>query len=66
MDRRDIDITSIASAYGISATRIDTLAALIAAVTAALAMDEPHLIEVPQQPLTAELLQSRPRPAPIP
>ncbi|WP_460111607.1 benzoylformate decarboxylase [Streptomyces sp. YKOK-J1] len=48
-----IDVTGIASAYGISATRIDTLAGLTAAVTAALATDEPHLIEVPQQPLIA-------------
>ncbi|WP_327134827.1 benzoylformate decarboxylase [Streptomyces sp. NBC_01343] len=46
-----VDVTGIASAYGIPATRVDTLAGLTGAVKDALATDEPRLIEVPQQPL---------------
>lgn len=51
LDLPGIDFTGLAAAYGIPYTRVDTLTGLTSAVTAALAMDEPHLIEVPQRPL---------------
>lgn len=47
----DIDITGIATAYGIPATQVTTLAQLTTAVKDALAGDGPRLIEVPQQRL---------------
>ena len=47
----DIDITGIATAYGIPATQVTSLAQLTTAVRDALAGDSPHLIEVPQQRL---------------
>jgi benzoylformate decarboxylase len=49
----DIDVTRLASAYGIPAKRVDSLTELTATVKAALSSDEPRLIEVPQQPLPA-------------
>jgi len=52
LDLPDIDITGIASSYGIAATKVDTLAELTRVVKDALAGDEPRLIEVPEQPLT--------------
>ena len=52
LDLPDIDITGIASSYGIAANRVDTLAELTRVVKDALAGDEPRLIEVPEQSLT--------------
>jgi len=49
----DIDITGIATAYGIPATQVTSLAQLTTAVRAALAGDGPRLIEVPQQWLSS-------------
>ena len=49
----DIDITGIATAYGIPATQFTSLAQLTTAVRAALAGDGPRLIEVPQQRLSS-------------
>jgi benzoylformate decarboxylase len=46
-----IDITGIATAYGIPATQVTSLAQLTTAVKDALAGDGPRLIEVPQQRL---------------
>ena len=53
LDLPDIDITGIASSYGIPAARVDTLGALTSTVRAALASDAPCLIEVPQRQLGA-------------
>ncbi len=52
LDIPGIDITGIASAYGIPATRADTLADLTHQVTEGLAGDGPRLIEVQQQRLS--------------
>ncbi len=41
----------MATAYGIAATRVTTLADLTHTVRAALAGTEPCLIEIPQQPI---------------
>ena len=49
----DIDITGIATAYGIPATQVTSLAQLTTAVKDALAGDGPRLIEVPQQRLSS-------------
>jgi thiamine pyrophosphate-dependent acetolactate synthase large subunit-like protein len=49
----DIDVTRLASAYGICAVRAESLNELTATVKAALSSDEPRLIEVSQQPLPA-------------
>ena len=49
LDLPDMDITAIAAAYGIRANRVTSLADLTRTVKAALAGDEPRLIEVPQQ-----------------
>jgi benzoylformate decarboxylase len=47
----DIDITGIATAYGIPATQVTSLGQLTTTVKDALAGDGPCLIEVPQQRL---------------
>ena len=49
----DIDITGIATAYGLPATQVTSLAQLTTAVKVALAGDGPRLIEVPQQRLSS-------------
>lgn len=53
LDLPDIDVTGIATAYGVSATRVERLSDLTAEVKTALSSDGPRLIEVPQQPLPA-------------
>ena len=49
----DIDITGIATAYGIPATQVTSLAQLTTTVKDALAGDGPRLIEVPQERLSS-------------
>ena len=51
LDLPDMDIPGIAAAYGISAERVTSLDDLTRTVRAALAGNEPRLIEVPQQPI---------------
>jgi benzoylformate decarboxylase len=46
-----MDITAIATAYGIVSERLDTLSDLTRAVKEALTSDEPRLIEIPQRGL---------------
>ena len=52
LDLPDIDITGIASSYGIPTSRVSALAELTRVVKDALAGDQPRLIEVPEQPVT--------------
>lgn len=51
LDLPDIDITGIASGYGIPTTQVTSLTQLTAVVKEALSYDGPRLIEVPQQRL---------------